>query len=48
MQNCVLFFMHVMSKSNAISLIAPLKVLNDITIGNSFQGLNKGSYDFYL
>ena len=34
---------YIMSKSNAMILIAHLKILDDVTLGNSFLGLNKNS-----
>ena len=34
---------YIMSKSNALILIAHLKILDDLTPGNSFLGLNKNS-----
>ena len=32
---------YIMSKSNAMILIAKLKILKDVTLGDSFLGLNK-------
>ena len=36
-------FMYIMSKSNAISLIAHLKILENVTLGNTFLELNINS-----